>query len=130
MKHLFLIFAFLSSAIMFAQDGATITGNVLDLEANNTPLEMARVSIKETGDKTISDQEGNFTLKGLNPGTYTVSLSFVGYETKTIEVNVAANRTTQIKESLGANSLSLDALMLTLASSDKNETATITTASN
>ncbi|WP_159018594.1 carboxypeptidase-like regulatory domain-containing protein [Algibacter sp. L3A6] len=130
MKHLFLIFAFLSSATMFAQDGATITGNVLDLEANNTPLEMARVSIKETGDKTISDQEGNFTLKGLNPGTYTVSLSFVGYETKTIEVNVAANRTTQIKESLGANSLSLDALMLTLASSDKNETATITTASN
>lgn len=115
---------------MFAQDGATITGNVLDLEANNTPLEMARVSIKETGDKTISDQEGNFTLKGLNPGTYTVSLSFVGYETKTIEVNVAANHTTQIKESLGANTLSLDALMLTLASSDKNETATITTASN
>ena len=115
---------------MFAQDGATITGNVLDLEANNTPLEMARVSIKETGDKTISDQEGNFTLKGLNPGTYTLSLSFVGYETKTIEVNVVANRTTQVKESLGANTLSLDDLMLTFASSDKNETATITTASN
>ncbi|WP_405294910.1 carboxypeptidase-like regulatory domain-containing protein [Algibacter sp. Ld11] len=122
MKHLFLILVFLSSAVMFAQDGASIKGNVLDLEANNMPLEMARVFIKETGGKTTSDQEGNFTLKGLNPGTYTLSLSFVGYETKTIEVNVVANRTTQVKESLGANTLSLDDLMLTFASSDKNET--------
>ena len=130
MKHIFLIFAFLSSSIMLAQDSATIKGNLLDLEANNAPLEMARVFIKETGDKTTSDQEGNFVLKGLNPGTYNVSLSFVGYETKTIEVNVAANHTTQIKESLGANSLSLDDLMVTFASSDKNETSTITTASN
>lgn len=130
MKHIFLIFAFLSSSIMLAQDSATIKGNLLDLEANNAPLEMARVFIKETGDKTTSDQEGNFILKGLNPGTYNVSLSFVGYETKTIEINVAANHTTHIKESLGANSLSLDDLMLTFASSDKNETSTITTASN
>ncbi|WP_158846865.1 carboxypeptidase-like regulatory domain-containing protein [Algibacter sp. L1A34] len=130
MKHLFLIIAFLTSVMSFAQDDTSINGNVLDLESNNAPLEMARISINETGVKTISDEYGNFKFERLSPGTYTVSLSFVGYETKTLEVKVAANRTTQIKESLGANTLSLEDLMLTLASADNNETSNITTTSN
>ena len=126
MKHLFIIITFLVSAISFAQENTSIKGNVLDLEANNTPLEMVRVSIKETGDKAITDENGNFTFKGLNPGTYTVSLSFVGYETKTLTVDVITNSPAKIKETLSPESLSLTDLMLTFASADEQETPTST----
>lgn len=127
MKHLFLIIAFLTSAITFAQADATIKGNLLDTEANNAPLEMARVTIKETGSKTTSDQNGDFVFENLTPGTYTLSVSFVGYETKTMKVNVEANRTTQVKEALASSSLSLEDLMLTFANAEDSETAVNTT---
>lgn len=126
MKHLFIIITFLVSAISFAQENTSIKGNILDLEANNTPLEMVRVSIKETGDKAITDENGNFTFKDLNPGTYTVLLSFVGYETKTLTVDVITNSPAKIKETLSPESLSLTDLMLTFASADEQETPTST----
>jgi uncharacterized membrane protein len=122
MKHLFLFIVFLTSAITFAQTDATIKGNVLDAGDNNAPLEMAHVTIDETGSKTTSDQNGDFVFENLTPGTYTLSLSFVGYETKKMEVQVLANRTTQIKEVLNSSTLSLEDLMLTFASSDATET--------
>ncbi|WP_187269398.1 carboxypeptidase-like regulatory domain-containing protein [Algibacter pacificus] len=130
MKHFFLITAFLMSAISFAQDNTSIKGNILDLDANNTPLELARISIKETGDKTITDENGNFKFEGLNPGTYTVSVSFSGYETKTIKVSVTANRLSKINETLSPESLSLNDLMLTFANVDAQEKQTNTASNN
>lgn len=127
MKYLFLITALLISAISFSQDHISIKGNILDLEANNTPLEMAHVSIKETGDKTITDENGNFTFKALTTGTYTLSLSFTGYETKTVEVQVINNEIAKINESLSANTLSITDLMLTFANADEQETPTSST---
>jgi hypothetical protein len=123
MKNLFLIFAFLVSTTSFSQANSTIKGNILDLDDNNAPLEMARILVNETGDKTVSDKNGDFVFNQLNPGTYTLSISFVGYETKKMEVKVLANRTTQIKDTLGSSTLSLEDLMLTLASSETTETS-------
>lgn len=49
---------------------------------------MANVVIKKgqeiiTG--TASDFDGNYTISSLNPGTYTVEYSFVGFQTKTVQ---------------------------------------------
>jgi len=130
MKYLFLISAFLISASALAQDHTSITGNILDLETNNTPLEMARITITETGDKTITNENGHFEFKNLKPGIYNVSLSFVGYETKTVEVHVINNEISKINESLSANTLSITDLMLTFANADEQETPTSTAVSN
>ncbi|MDN3665298.1 carboxypeptidase-like regulatory domain-containing protein [Algibacter miyuki] len=126
MKHLFLIFAFLISATSFAQDNVSISGNILDLESNQAPLELATITIKETGAKTVTDKNGSFKFEHLQAGTYNVSLSFVGYESKTIAVNVVDNRITTINETLGANTLSLDDLMAAFANSKTAETSSVT----
>jgi outer membrane receptor protein involved in Fe transport len=41
---------------------------------------------------TTSDEKGNFTLSNIPAGTYTLTLSFVGYRTKTMPVTVTADQ--------------------------------------
>ena len=64
---------------------------VLDIEENNAPLMFAKVSIKETGAETLSDEKGNFKFENLAEGTYTLVSSFVGYETKAYETKITPN---------------------------------------
>lgn len=124
MKHLLLLITFLTSVMVFSQNNSSITGTLLDLDTNNAPLEMARIAINETGDSTLTDKNGNFVFENLNAGHYTLAVSFTGYETKTIAIEVLENKTAQIQESLKSRSLSLEDLMLTFASSDNTETTT------
>jgi hypothetical protein len=100
---------------------------LLDIESNNAPLIMAKVSIKETGAEVMSDENGFFKFENLAKGTYTLVSSFIGYETRNHETTVIPNKATTIKLHLRASTISLDDLMLTLsASTDKKETSSIT----
>ncbi|WP_298237654.1 carboxypeptidase-like regulatory domain-containing protein [uncultured Algibacter sp.] len=119
MKNLLLLTAFLFTVISFAQKDGIIKGNLVDLESNNDPLMFAKVQIKETGVETLSDENGSFQFKNLENGTYTLVYSFVGYKTEEKKVQVISGETTNIKQALAASSISLDELMLTLASVDK-----------
>lgn len=65
-----------------------ITGTVLDT-SSNVPVEFATVVLKDakTGKEvngTLTDADGNFKLTEIPIGTYTLVLSFIGYETKTM----------------------------------------------
>lgn len=44
------------------------------------PAEMVTISIKGTTHSAITDDNGNFIIKNLKPGTYTIELSLVGHE--------------------------------------------------
>lgn len=66
-----------------------ITGQVLD-EETNQPVEFANIVLIDPAttkavDGTVCDMEGKFTLAKLAEGTYTMNVTFIGYETKTIE---------------------------------------------
>ena len=66
-----------------------ITGYVLD-ELTKKPIEFATVALlqKENGkpiDGTITDEKGRFALTKLATGQYTLSISFLGFETKTLD---------------------------------------------
>lgn len=66
-----------------------IKGRVFDA-VNNEPLPFVNFLIQGTTIGTSSDIDGNFELSKLQPGTYTLVATFVGYKTKTvyeIEVN-------------------------------------------
>lgn len=125
MKQLLFTILFLVTATTFAQSNGVITGNLLDTESNNEPLMFANVTIKETGEKITTDETGAFKFENLKEGDYTLVCSFVGYETKEIEAKATLNNTTQVELGLGASTLSLDDLVLAIASADKKETATI-----
>jgi outer membrane receptor protein involved in Fe transport len=76
-------------AVPEAQKGSgKISGVVMDGETNK-PVEFANVALIDTKtDKTIDgtmcDEKGKFNLTKIAEGTYSISITFIGYETNTI----------------------------------------------
>ncbi len=63
-------------------------------------------------------------LPGLHPGEYTLVFSFLGYETLEIpNVVVESGKVTQINTALGAGSVSLDEVVITVSTSKDSEIA-------
>lgn len=83
MKQLSIILFFFLSVNVFAQTKGTVKGTLTDKEMNNEPLSFANVQIKGTTIGVVTELDGTFELK-LDPGSYTIVFSFLGY--KTIEV--------------------------------------------
>jgi outer membrane receptor for ferrienterochelin and colicin len=72
-------------------DGS-ISGVVLD-SASGKPVEYATVALMEgTSDKpvngAVADDKGRFEIKKINPGKYTVVVSFIGYASKSFTVTI------------------------------------------
>ena len=67
---------------------------------------------KKTRQGTITDVEGNFTLSVPSPGTATLAVSFIGYQTVTRTIE-AQNAPTPLTFSLREDVLSLDELVVT-----------------
>lgn len=103
MKKITLLFIFLTLLISSYTINATeieapaepeIKGKIIDMETDG-PLEYATVSLFNSQDSTlvtgvITDSKGNFSLKA-KPGKYYVVLQFIGYESKTININLKNN---------------------------------------
>ena len=80
MKHsLFTTFLFFLFSITYYSQ-SKIIGKVIDEEFNET-MPFANVLIKGTSQGVTTDFDGNYSLQ-VQPGTYTVVFSFVGYQTK------------------------------------------------
>lgn len=60
----------------------------------------ALVRIVETGQTTTADDDGDFSFADLAPGTYTVEIAFLGFETRTQTVTVG-NDTARVELALG-----------------------------
>lgn len=73
-------FILLAGATAWSQEKATIKGQIT-LKNNESP-ENISVVLKGTKSGTTTDEEGNYTLKNIKPGTYTLKVSSVGYITQ------------------------------------------------
>lgn len=97
MKLLFTFLASVSSVIgVFAQSNAKITGTVVD-SLTQQPVEFANIALVAPGsetplDGTICDEKGGFTLSKIAVGNYQVLVSFIGFETKRIDVSIRDKR--------------------------------------
>lgn len=119
MKQFLYIAVLFISALGFAQNSGSISGNLLDLEEGNAPLLYAKVLVKETGAEALSNDKGFFQFENLKPGTYTLVYSFVGYNTKETQVEVVdANEV--LKLYLEASTVSLDDLASVFAAGNSN----------
>jgi len=66
-----------------------ITGTIID-SVTQKPVEFANIALMKAGsstpvDGTVADDKGQFTLK-VAPGNYSVSITFIGFQTKTIRI--------------------------------------------
>lgn len=83
------------SEVVLGQATGTISGVVTDSVSGQT-IPGANVLIVGTQQGTTTDEEGNYSLE-IEPGTYDLRVSFVGYATETRRnVEVEANQRTQL----------------------------------
>lgn len=86
-KRLATILLILISHTAYSQAGE-IYGNIID-SATSDPFAYAIVKVFNTGTEKLAggattNEDGEFAVKRLPLGTYDVSISFIGYETKTL----------------------------------------------
>jgi len=90
MKNLYLNLLFsLLSVALFAQ-GGSITGTVTD-SSTGEELIGANVVLKGTLNGDVTDLNGKYTISGVSDGTYTVVVSYVGYESQEQSVTVSGS---------------------------------------
>ena len=74
----FILLFLLFPAITFAQNGI-ITGVVTNAETNK-PLPRASVFLSNSSVGSATAEDGKFTLLGIRPGQYTLTVTILGYE--------------------------------------------------
>ncbi len=93
-----------------AQTGkGSITGRVTD--SSGGALIGAQVSVESKGLSTVSDAQGQFFLNNLEPGSYTVSVTYVGFKAFTQTVNVTAGQAASVEAKLEVESQNLQVLV-------------------
>jgi outer membrane receptor protein involved in Fe transport len=71
-----------------------ITGKVTDV--NQGALPGARILIDPTNASLVSDSQGRFAISGVAPGTYNLTISYVGFSPFTMSVTVAAGQASNV----------------------------------
>jgi len=96
--NLFLILILLSSGSFgLAQTKGKIAGKVLDAD-NGLPLPGTNVLVVGTSLGAATDQNGDFYILNLTPGTYSVKAQMMGYESVIVEdIRVSVNRTSTVE---------------------------------
>ena len=98
---------------MLSQQTGNISGKITD-KANNEELIGANVMIVGTTIGASSDLDGKFNIKGLQPGKYSIKVSYISYQSVTVEhIDVKENQTTAINISLTTALTELEEVVVT-----------------
>ena len=89
------LFVLLFAAPLFAQTGK-VAGVITEADTGD-PLPGANVVIEGTAQGTVTNEEGYYVLLNIEPGTYSLRASFIGYTPKIVrDVRVNIDQTTTI----------------------------------
>jgi TonB-dependent receptor len=104
-----LLFALLFKNILHAGE---IKGHVYD---NNSREQLigALVTLKPSGAKVFSSLDGSFIFKNITPGTYQLSITYVGYAAMDTTIHIAADATTTVNYFLTTSNSSLTGVTVT-----------------
>jgi len=96
MNKLVFLVIFLTVSNIFAQDKGSISGKILDLEMNNEPILLANVQLKDQSQKAHTNFHGNFELKNILVGNYTLVISYAGYDKLEIPVQIEKDKISKV----------------------------------
>src|SRR2546429_19349 len=99
---------FLSITIQAQTGSGGITGKVTD--SGGGILQGAQISVEPGGIKVVSDAQGEYLVNGLAPGTYTVTIEYVGFTTSSKSIAVAAGQIANVDAQLAVASQNLKVL--------------------
>lgn len=90
-KKLLFCLLLLSSVTFWAQDKGKITGTVT--LSGNTPADNVTVVLKGTIYSSITNEQGQYEIKNIKPGSYTIKVSAIGIKSIEESVSIAAGET-------------------------------------
>lgn len=111
---------FLSS---YAQKG-TISGKVADAKTGETLIGVS-VIIENSSpiQGTVSDFDGNFVIENITAGKQKITLKYVGYAAKTLEVNITAGNITAVNTVLDQGNTDLKEVVIESKASRETQSA-------
>ena len=94
--HLFSAFVllamtFFALGVNAQGDKGSLTGHVTD--SSGSVLQGAAIELQPTGRTVASDQQGGYFINDLAPGTYTITVTYVGFSLFTKAINITAGQT-------------------------------------
>ena len=99
----------------------SISGNVVDSETGET-LIGANVTIEGAIVGATTDLDGNYAIRGLDPGTYHVVFSYIGYTGVTVtDVIVTGGESTVVDLALAPESIGMDEVVVTARALENTE---------
>jgi outer membrane receptor protein involved in Fe transport len=105
-RKLLLLVLFICSSL-FSQNTGSISGTIKD-KSNDDPLPGVNVILKGTYYGAASDINGKFNIAGINPGTYNLEISLIGYKSVQFTgYQIAANQNKKIDVDLEETVLTL-----------------------
>jgi TonB-dependent receptor len=87
----------------------SISGRVVDTSGGL--LQSAQVSLGSQGFNVVSDIQGQFFINDLEPGSYNLTVTYVGFAKFTQTVNVVAGQAAAVEAKLAVESQSLEVLV-------------------
>ena len=105
------LFALLFSLAAWNLEAQVVQGSITD--KSGEPLPGASVVVLgQSGIGTSTDFDGNYTLSGFQAGKVTLEFSFIGYQTKKMEVQIAAGAKQILNVALDESSSQLDEIVV------------------
>jgi outer membrane receptor protein involved in Fe transport len=111
-----ILLAFISSVAL--SQTATITGVITDSKSEEA-LIGANVIVQGTSQGSTTDLAGSYTLK-LEQGTYNLTFSYLGYETKTQNIQVRSGETLTLNIALTEEGTFLETTVISASKFERN----------
>jgi outer membrane receptor for ferrienterochelin and colicins len=115
MKQYLFIFFILFPTLLFSQE-LSISGHVT--ASDSSSIAGATVVIKGTTLGTVSDKEGFYKISRIKPGTYSIRVSYLGYETQEETISINKNNN-NADFSMNESSIDLNEVVVTGTKSEK-----------
>ncbi|RAV27453.1 TonB-dependent receptor [Sinomicrobium soli] len=81
---------------LYAQQTGGVRGEVITADGN--AAEGVNIHLRETSRGTVANGQGVYTINGITPGTYTLVVSYMGFNTVERQVNITAGEVTRVPQ--------------------------------
>src|ERR1700761_142557 len=106
-----LLFTALSVSPLVAETGADKTANTANgsvsgsvKDSAGAALAGAQIVLQPSGATVVSDAQGRYSLPNIQPGSYTITISYIGFKNQVQTVTVSAGQPTPFDVTLSVGS--------------------------
>jgi TonB-dependent receptor len=94
--------ALLASSAYAQSETGSIAGHVTD--SSGAILQGAEIKLQPSGRTVVSNQQGSYFVNNLAPGSYTITVTYVGFSLLTKTVNITAGQTVAVDATMQVSS--------------------------